>query len=212
MRDVQEEAAKRDWRRGRGWAGGWVGAEVRAACAYALPDLMSPDPTPPTRPPTRVAYTSSPTTDRTPHSTLPQHTSGTPPPHQSDRYIPPPPPTPLPGFHIDPYHGDMSANVMADFFERCAREPVYWDKISKQAMERIFSRRGGAVRWGWGGGNGVTWSEEWNVCERCPAGASSSSRPGSASSWGVRVGVGGWGWWGAGGGGDGWLGHDFAPG
>lgn len=29
---------------------------------------------------------------------------------------------------------------MADFFERCAGEPAYWDKISKQGLERIYSR------------------------------------------------------------------------
>ncbi len=26
-----------------------------------------------------------------------------------------------PGFHIDPYHGDENAELMADFFERCQR-------------------------------------------------------------------------------------------
>ncbi|GAB4822774.1 hypothetical protein N2152v2_009820 [Parachlorella kessleri] len=44
------------------------------------------------------------------------------------------------GFHIDPYHGDVSADIMADFFERSAKEPAYWDKISKASMERIYSR------------------------------------------------------------------------
>jgi sucrose synthase len=39
------------------------------------------------------------------------------------------------------YHGDTSADIMADFFERCAKEPAYWDKVSKAAMDRIFSRR-----------------------------------------------------------------------
>lgn len=29
---------------------------------------------------------------------------------------------------------------MADFFERVAREPSYWDKISKAGLERIYSR------------------------------------------------------------------------
>ncbi|EFN59180.1 hypothetical protein CHLNCDRAFT_48488 [Chlorella variabilis] len=44
------------------------------------------------------------------------------------------------GFHIDPYHGAESAELMADFFERCARESGYWNKISEASIERIFSR------------------------------------------------------------------------
>eukprot|EP00878_Enallax_costatus_P037544 GHUV01042415.1.p1 GENE.GHUV01042415.1~~GHUV01042415.1.p1 ORF type:complete len:205 (+),score=62.21 GHUV01042415.1:212-826(+) len=44
------------------------------------------------------------------------------------------------GFHIDPYHGEKAANVIASFFERCAREPQYWEKISKGGLERIYSR------------------------------------------------------------------------
>ena len=26
------------------------------------------------------------------------------------------------GFHVDPYHGDAAAEIMASFFERCGRE------------------------------------------------------------------------------------------
>lgn len=44
------------------------------------------------------------------------------------------------GFHIDPYHGDKAADILANFFERCAREPGYWEKISKGGLERIYSR------------------------------------------------------------------------
>eukprot|EP00887_Chlorella_sp_A99_P005770 scaffold1.g5770.t1 len=44
------------------------------------------------------------------------------------------------GFHIDPYHGATSANLMADFFERCAKDPSYWNKISEGSIDRIFSR------------------------------------------------------------------------
>jgi hypothetical protein len=29
---------------------------------------------------------------------------------------------------------------MADFFERCAKDPGHWTKVSEAAMERIFSR------------------------------------------------------------------------
>lgn len=44
------------------------------------------------------------------------------------------------GFHIDPYHGAAAAEIMANFFERCAREPSYWDKISAAGLDRIYSR------------------------------------------------------------------------
>ncbi len=37
------------------------------------------------------------------------------------------------GFHIDPYHGEDAANIMADFFEKCEKEKEYWDKISQRA-------------------------------------------------------------------------------
>jgi len=44
------------------------------------------------------------------------------------------------GFHINPYHGAAAADLMADFFERCAGDPAYWERISKQGLERIYSR------------------------------------------------------------------------
>lgn len=44
------------------------------------------------------------------------------------------------GFHIDPYHGAAAADIMADFFDRVAADPSYWDKISKAGLERIYSR------------------------------------------------------------------------
>ncbi|RMD80022.1 MAG: sucrose synthase [Gammaproteobacteria bacterium] len=44
------------------------------------------------------------------------------------------------GFHIDPNHGDEAAELMAEFFERCAREPGYWERLSQGALERIRSR------------------------------------------------------------------------
>ncbi|KAL4421973.1 hypothetical protein ABPG77_010996 [Micractinium sp. CCAP 211/92] len=44
------------------------------------------------------------------------------------------------GFHIDPYHGAENAELMADFFERCAKDPEHWTKVSEASMERIFSR------------------------------------------------------------------------
>lgn len=44
------------------------------------------------------------------------------------------------GFHIDPYHGVDAAELMADFFEKAAKEQDYWEKVSRAARERIFSR------------------------------------------------------------------------
>ncbi len=44
------------------------------------------------------------------------------------------------GFHIDPNHGDQAAELMADFFERCAREPGHWERLSEGALERIRTR------------------------------------------------------------------------
>ncbi|GAB6039970.1 sucrose synthase [Endothiovibrio diazotrophicus] len=44
------------------------------------------------------------------------------------------------GFHIDPNHGEQVADELAEFFERCAKEPKYWSKISAGAIERIQSR------------------------------------------------------------------------
>ncbi|CAI7793840.1 unnamed protein product [Closterium sp. NIES-54] len=44
------------------------------------------------------------------------------------------------GFHIDPYHGDLAAERMADFFERCRDEPKHWDDVSAAALARIQSR------------------------------------------------------------------------
>lgn len=35
------------------------------------------------------------------------------------------------GFQIDPYHGVEAADIMADFFERCAHDSTHWDAISK---------------------------------------------------------------------------------
>lgn len=43
------------------------------------------------------------------------------------------------GFHIDPNHGDQAAGIMADFFERCQREPDYWHTMSRGAVKRIQS-------------------------------------------------------------------------
>ncbi|KAJ4969448.1 hypothetical protein NE237_016149 [Protea cynaroides] len=44
------------------------------------------------------------------------------------------------GFHIDPYHPDQTAEQMADFFERCKKDPSYWDMISDKGLKRIYER------------------------------------------------------------------------
>jgi sucrose synthase len=44
------------------------------------------------------------------------------------------------GYHFDPNDGAAAAAVMADFFERSATEPAFWDKISQMALRRVESR------------------------------------------------------------------------
>ncbi|CAK9135070.1 unnamed protein product [Ilex paraguariensis] len=44
------------------------------------------------------------------------------------------------GFHIDPYHPDKAAELMADFFQRCQEDPSYWEKISQAGLQRIQER------------------------------------------------------------------------
>ncbi|GFQ08389.1 sucrose synthase 3 [Phtheirospermum japonicum] len=44
------------------------------------------------------------------------------------------------GFHIDPYHPDKAAILMADFFEKCNKDPSYWVKISRAGLARIQER------------------------------------------------------------------------
>ncbi len=41
------------------------------------------------------------------------------------------------GFHIDPNHGEMSAGIIADFFESCIADPDYWHRLSRGALERV---------------------------------------------------------------------------
>ena len=43
------------------------------------------------------------------------------------------------GFHIDPYHGEAAAELMADFFKKCSKEKGHWSEISSGAIERIES-------------------------------------------------------------------------
>ncbi|KAG5617692.1 hypothetical protein H5410_017516 [Solanum commersonii] len=41
------------------------------------------------------------------------------------------------GFHIDPYNGDKSSNKIADFFEKCKVDSIYWNRISEGGLKRI---------------------------------------------------------------------------
>ncbi|XP_042485417.1 sucrose synthase 2-like [Macadamia integrifolia] len=44
------------------------------------------------------------------------------------------------GFHIDPYHPDQAAELMAGFFEQSKKDPSTWDKISEGGLKRIYER------------------------------------------------------------------------
>lgn len=44
------------------------------------------------------------------------------------------------GFHIDPYHGEQAADLMADFFEEVHKDEKKWVKVSDAALERIYSK------------------------------------------------------------------------
>jgi sucrose synthase len=43
------------------------------------------------------------------------------------------------GFHIDPNHGVDAAERMAEFLERCGREPEHWQQLSGGAIARVRS-------------------------------------------------------------------------
>ncbi|GKB98608.1 sucrose synthase 2 [Tanacetum coccineum] len=45
------------------------------------------------------------------------------------------------GFHIDPYHPDSATVTMANFFEKCKKEPEYRLKISEGGYKRINERQ-----------------------------------------------------------------------
>jgi glycosyltransferase involved in cell wall biosynthesis len=42
------------------------------------------------------------------------------------------------GFHIDPYHGQAAAELMADFFENASKDDgASWEKMSEASLQRI---------------------------------------------------------------------------
>ncbi|HEY5603774.1 MAG TPA: sucrose synthase [Gammaproteobacteria bacterium] len=44
------------------------------------------------------------------------------------------------GFHIDPNHGNISADMLVDFFEKCSNDASYWDRISEGGLRRVEQR------------------------------------------------------------------------
>ena len=44
------------------------------------------------------------------------------------------------GFHINPNQGEAAADLMADFFERCASNPGEWERVSQGALARVAAR------------------------------------------------------------------------
>ncbi|KAG8386565.1 hypothetical protein BUALT_Bualt03G0161600 [Buddleja alternifolia] len=44
------------------------------------------------------------------------------------------------GFHIDPNNGEESASILVDFFEKCKKEPNYWEAISLGGLQRILEK------------------------------------------------------------------------
>lgn len=46
----------------------------------------------------------------------------------------------LSGFHIDPNHGDKVSQQLVTFFQTCQQQPIYWQRISEAAIQRIKMR------------------------------------------------------------------------
>jgi sucrose synthase len=44
------------------------------------------------------------------------------------------------GFHIDPNYGDASAEILINFFQRCATEENYWHQIADGGLQRVKSK------------------------------------------------------------------------
>ena len=42
------------------------------------------------------------------------------------------------GFHINPLDGKEASNKIADFFQKCKEDPMYWDKMSTAGLQRIY--------------------------------------------------------------------------
>ena len=44
------------------------------------------------------------------------------------------------GFHINPNHGKLAAQKIVNFFEKCQQQPEYWDRISRESLDRVEAR------------------------------------------------------------------------
>jgi sucrose synthase len=44
------------------------------------------------------------------------------------------------GFHINPNHGAVTAQRIADFLARCREQPAEWQRISKGSLARVSDR------------------------------------------------------------------------
>ncbi|PAN08697.2 hypothetical protein PAHAL_1G460700 [Panicum hallii] len=42
------------------------------------------------------------------------------------------------GFHINPLDGKEASNRIADFFQKCKEDPMYWNKMSTAGLQRIY--------------------------------------------------------------------------
>ncbi|CAN6232801.1 unnamed protein product [Urochloa humidicola] len=42
------------------------------------------------------------------------------------------------GFHINPLDGNEASNKIADFFQKCKEDPMYWNKMSTDGLQRIY--------------------------------------------------------------------------
>jgi sucrose synthase len=42
------------------------------------------------------------------------------------------------GFHINPLDGKEASNRIADFFQKCKEDPMYWNKMSTAGLQRVY--------------------------------------------------------------------------
>jgi hypothetical protein len=42
------------------------------------------------------------------------------------------------GFHINPLDGKEASNKIANFFQKCNEDPMYWNRMSTAGLQRIY--------------------------------------------------------------------------
>jgi sucrose synthase len=47
---------------------------------------------------------------------------------------------PPPSVALNCYASLQAADIMADFFDHCAADPSFWERISRAGLDRIYSR------------------------------------------------------------------------